>query len=84
MCYIDVHEKYHPSTFDDVSSGGGYALPSNSTTEALVLLIETIDFIDFCLQDLEQNSLERSNIYVETMKNMFKKIPVQLPKPVSL
>ena len=36
MCYIDAHEKENPSEFDDVSSGGGYPLILNSTTEALV------------------------------------------------
>ena len=33
VCSIDAHEKYHPSSLDYGSSGGGYVLPSNSTTE---------------------------------------------------
>ena len=79
MCYIDTHEKQNPSSFHYVISSGGNALPSNSTTEALVSLSETIDFIDFWVQFLEQNLLERSNMYFETMKNMFQKIPDELP-----
>ena len=58
-------------------------LPSNSTTESLFPLSAAIDFIDLWMQGLEQNSLERSNMYFETMKNMFQKIPVELPKPLS-
>ena len=38
MCSIDAHEKYHKSSCDNGSSGGGFPLPSNSTTEELVLL----------------------------------------------
>ena len=83
MCSIDAHEKYHKPPFNDGSSCGRYALPSNSTTEALVSLSETINLIDFWTQGLEHNSLERSNMYFETTKNMFKKIPVELPKPLS-
>ena len=32
MCAIDAHEKINPPEHDDGSSGGGYPLPSNSTT----------------------------------------------------
>ena len=62
MCYIDAHEKNQQSYIDDVSSGGGNVLPSNSTTEALVSLSATIYFVDCWLKWLEQNSLERSNM----------------------
>ena len=65
-------------------SGGGNALTSNSTTEALVSLSATIDFIDCWIKYLEQDSLERSNIYFKTMECMFQKIPVKLPKLLSL
>ena len=65
MCSIDAHDKHKPSSFDDGSSGGGRALPSNSMTEALVSLSVTIDF---WLKCLEQNFLEPSNMYFETMK----------------
>ena len=44
MCSIDAHEKEHPSSCDDGSSGRGCPLPSNSTIEALVLLSATIYF----------------------------------------
>ena len=81
MCYIDSHEKHQPSSIDDGKSGGGSALPSNSTTEALILLSATIDSIDCCLKLLYHSYLERSNMYIETMKGLFQKIPVQLPKP---
>ena len=55
MCYIDAHEKNNSSVNDYGSSGGGYPLPLNSTTEALVSLSATIYFIGFCLQELVDN-----------------------------
>ena len=55
MCSIDAYEKENPSEYDDGSSGGGYLLPLNSTTEALVSLSATIAFIGCWLQGLEQN-----------------------------
>ena len=33
MCSIGAHEKEHPSLCNDVIRGGGFQLPSNSTTE---------------------------------------------------
>ena len=82
MCSIDAYEKHKPSSMDDGSSGGVNVLPSNLTTEALVSLSATIYFIDSWLQWLEHNSLERSNIYFETMKCMYQKITIELTKPL--
>ena len=45
MCSIDAHENNNPSEHDDGISGGGYPLPPNPITEALVLLSATTDFI---------------------------------------
>ena len=61
------HKKINPSEHDDGISGGGYPLPSNSTTEALVLLGATIYFIGCWLKALEHNFLERCHMYVFTM-----------------
>ena len=63
MCSLDAHENNNPSEHDDGSSGGGYPPPSNSTTEALYLLSATIYFIGCWLKSLEQNLLERCNMY---------------------
>ena len=81
ICSIDAHEKDKLSYFYYVRSGGGNLLPSNSTTESLVSLIATINLIGCRLQDLEHNFLERCNMYFFAMRNMFQKIPVELPKP---
>ena len=35
MCSIDAHKNNNTSEHDYGSSGGGYSIPSNSTTEAL-------------------------------------------------
>ena len=50
MCYIDDNKKNIPLVHSDGISGGGYPIPLNSTTEALVSISTTIDFIDCWLQ----------------------------------
>ena len=45
MCYIDAHEKKNHSEHNYGSSGGGYPIPLNSTTEALGSFSATNDFI---------------------------------------
>ena len=83
-CVLLIHtQKNNPSKHDDGIRGGIYPIPSNSTTEALVSLIATIHFISCWLQALEKHFLERFNMYVFVMKNMFQKIPVELPKAPS-
>ena len=78
---IDAHEKKNPSEHDNGRSSGGYLIPSNLTTEALVSLSATINFIGFWLQALEQFFLERCNMYIFATKKLFQKTPVELPKP---
>ena len=51
MCSIDAYGK-NPSEHDDGISGGVYPIMLNSTTEALVSLSATINFIGFWLQGL--------------------------------
>ena len=35
MCYITAHDKQQPTYVDDATSGGGRAIPKNTTTVAL-------------------------------------------------
>ena len=83
MFAIDAHEKMNQQEHDDGSSGGGYPLSSNSTTEALDSLGATIAFIGCWIKALELNLLERCHMYVFTMKILFLKTPVELPKQTS-
>ena len=71
------------SVHDYGSSSAGYLIPLNSKTEAFVSLSANINFIGCWLQAFEHNFLERCNMYFFNMKNMFQKIPVELPKPPS-
>ena len=73
-----------PSSVDDSSIGGVNTLPFHSTTESFISLGETINFIDCWLKFYDRNCLDCSNMYIETMKSLFKKIPFQLAKPLSL
>ena len=74
MCSIYAYEKHHPSILDDGSSGGGNALTSNATTEALVSLCTNFDFIYCWLEFFDHNYIEHSNIYNETMKGFSEKL----------
>ena len=73
MCSIDTHGKENQSDNDDGISGGGYTLPSNSTTEVLVLLSAIINFIGCWLKALEHNYLYRSHMHIFSMKLFFLK-----------
>ena len=71
MYFIDAYEREHQSSsYDDVSSGDGYPLPTTSTTEALELLGATIDFICCWIKALEYNFLERCNLYTHYMEEL--------------
>ena len=71
MCSIGAHQKENLSEYYDGSSGVIYPLPLNSTAESFISLSEIINFICCWLQVSENNSLERSNMYFENMKNCF-------------
>ena len=79
MCSINAHLKKHKSSYDDGRCGGGCIISSKSTTEALYLLVATIDFIDFWLKALEHNFIECCNFYSHHMDLLFQKTPVKLP-----
>ena len=81
FCSIDAHEKHQQSNVYYGSSGCGNVLPSNATTEALVSLSETFDFIYCWLEFFDHNYIEHSNMYNETMKGLFEKTPYELSKP---
>ena len=69
MCSIDAYERENQSSiFDDVSSGWGCPLPTNSTTQELELLGATIYFIGCWIKSLEHNFLERCHLYTCLMK----------------
>ena len=63
-CVLFMHMKKNPSEHDDGSTGGGYPLQLNLTTEALVFLSATIYFIGCWLKALEHNVLERCHMYI--------------------
>ena len=82
-CESIEHGKEHPSSCYDDSSGEGWLLLSNSTTEALDLLGATIYFIGCCLKDLEHTVLESCNMYIFNMNKLIQKTPVEINKQPS-
>ena len=84
MCSIDAYERENkPSRCDDVSSGGGFALPKHSTKEALKSLSANRNCIGCWIKALEHNLLEHFHLYTPFMKELFQKIPVELPNKPS-
>ena len=55
----------------------------DSTTEALSSLGATFDLIYFWIKGFDNKYQAWSNMYIEAMKYLFKKIPVQLHKQLS-
>ena len=55
ICSIDAHEKQHPLSVYDSSSGGGNTIPQNSTTAALASMSATFDFMYFWIKCLDNN-----------------------------
>ena len=72
--------KKNPLEHDYISSGDSYQMPPNSTTEALVLLSATIDFIGCWLQALEHNLLDICQMYINDMKKLFLKYQLNFLK----
>ena len=52
------------------------------TTEALYLLVTTLNFIENWLKRSEKNYDTRRVAYITYMKNMFKQIPTTMTKPL--
>ena len=78
MYSIGAHEKEHQLSCDDGRIGGGFPLPTNSTTESLELFGATIDFIGCWLEALEHNFIEICKLYSHYMDLLFQKTPVEL------
>ena len=73
ICSIDAHEKQHPTYVDDGSIRIDDALTSNSTTQVLDSLGETFDFVDCWLKGFDENYQDWSNVYGQTMQDLFLK-----------
>ena len=82
ILYILLMHMRNNSPYDDIN-GVGTEIPLDSKTWALSWLGETFDLNDSWLKGFDQNYQDRPNMYIEDMKDLFNKIPVQLPKPLN-
>ena len=83
MCSLVAHDKKQPAYEYEESSIVYRLIPKNATTEALEALGYTINFIYIWLKLLEENYKVRSVMYKKSMKEIFKKIPTTISKPLS-
>ena len=64
MCSIDAHEKNAPEKYDGINIGRN-PIRLNSTTEAIVSLSVTIEFIGCWMRGIEHTFLECFNMYLK-------------------
>ena len=83
LCSIFEHDKKQPAYEDEERSIGDRLVTKNATTEALEALGATLSFIDIWLKLLEDNYGIISGMYNKSDKDMFKKIPTTMSKPLS-
>ena len=70
MCSIDAYEKEHRSSiYEYDSSGGGFPLPINTTTEVLIFFVEIIYFIYCWLKSLEHIFLKHFYMCTDLWNN---------------
>ena len=82
LCYIVAHDKKQPDYEDDESSIGDRIIAKNVISEALEELGANFNFIEVWLKLLEDNYYARRVAYITAMKEMLKKIPTMMTKPL--
>ena len=65
MCSINAFDKFHVACSDSVSSRGGIVLPYGSTTDVLMSVFDTLNFVGIWLQNIDTNYICRCNAYKE-------------------
>ena len=83
MCSLVAHVKMQPNYEGDESSLRDRSIPKYETTKALTALGPTINFIDRWLILFLDNYNDRCDTYVNDMKEMFKQIPLNMPKELT-
>ena len=83
MCSLVAHDKIQPAYEDDEISIGDRSIPKNATVEALKSLSDTLNFIDIWIKLFVGNYDARCVQYINTMKQMSKKIPQTMYKALT-
>ena len=80
MCDVDECSKDHIPMPDNGSSGGDRPMTISSYKEAVISLVQTINFIDNFLQYFEEYFDNIIESYKQNMRELFKKLPTLLPQ----
>ena len=83
MCSLVALDKIQPAYEYDESSIGDWSITKNTSIEALVSLVSTLNYIDKCLKLFEDYYDTRCVAYITVMKDMFKQIPQTMSKPLN-
>ena len=80
ICSLVAHDRLQPDYEDDVSSIGDRTIPNYAIIKTLESLGATFNFIVIWLKLLRGNYCARSESYINSMKEMFMKIPQNVEK----
>ena len=83
MCSINSQDRQQSTYVDDATSSGSIAIPKSATTEAIKLLVATLNFIDCWLKRFQHKYQETLEIYHNAVIELFKQIPTKKSKPLS-
>ena len=75
MCSLVAHDRLQLDYKDDTSSTGDRQIPDDETIKTLEALGATFNFIDIWPKFLRENYGARCEAYINSMKEMFIKIP---------
>ena len=83
MCYLYAHDRLEPDYKDDEISIGDRSIPNDATIKTLDSLGATFNFIDIWLKLFRGNYCARSELYSNSMEEMFIKIPQNVERALT-
>ena len=83
MCSLVAHDKIQPAYEDEEISIGNRLIPKHATTESLEALGATLNFIVKQLKLLVDNYDAICVAYINTMKEIFKQVPLTIIKALT-
>ena len=84
MCSLLAHDKMQPNDEGYESSLGDRSIPKYATTKSLTALGASLNFIYIWIKIFLDNYNARCDAYVNSMKEMFKQIPLTMKKSLTL
>ena len=81
MCDLHAYDNKNDKSTDATNFGGGIPIPDDSTKISLVSIFSVINFISFSECPLAKIFTWSCCAYQENIKEIFKQISTEIPKP---